>query len=877
MTLDSETKNIKNKIEELLNEHRSPKGVAEFTHVSLGGITFPGKFNFSDSKKRAKLARYLARAYDMNLNFSIAEKLKKYGPILVDLDFRSPKDDTNCRLYNMDMIRLIITKYRDGINKYLSVTENELTCFVFEKDSSGEKNGEKSDGVHLAFPYIVSCDKLRHLIFKHVNTECTNEDLFSKYSNASSVLDDKIISTNPWLMYGCCKPSNTSYKLSKIYDYTNKTIDVTTVGTTEDIIRLMSLTDNKWSETNSTPFNENVNDDFINMEYNTIANDNSYDSCDMLDEIIPGDKLELVEKAIKLTEMLSDKKASKYHEWLRVGWALHNTHKCLLDTWIQFSKKSKKYQAGECEKLWKNMKDDGYTIRSLMLWAKEDNLEEYNKFIKEDFDNNLKKNSVNNTFMIAKALYCKYFDKFVCANPKDNIWYHFVEHRWRKCSGGGKLITLISSEFANHYIEVAGQFNKKAMEASESEKKTFLDQANHYHKIASSLMDISYKEKLMKEARYLFHDENFIKRLDENYHLIGFENGVYDLNLKVFRKGHPDDHISMTTNNHYSKWSENNPYAYAIKDFFAKILPNENVRNYFLSRLSTCVSGENKEEKFYFCTGSGSNGKSLCFELVSAALGDYYISCPITIITRKRGASNAASPELARMKGPRCGVYQEPGNDEELNVGIFKELSGNDTFMVRGLYQEPIEIKPQLKSWMTMNDKPKINSDDGGTWRRLRIIDFNSKFVENPDSSNPNEFLLDDTLKGKISQWSGAFASYLIHIYNTLYDVPNKVPEPIEVQISTNQYRKEQDLVREYFESCLEVTKDKNDCIMKKELFSHFSLWFRDFHSGETPQKSKKVYDFMDKEIKYKYSIHGWPFLKFRIVPIKENVNELDM
>jgi transcription elongation GreA/GreB family factor len=62
------------------------------------------------------------------------------------------------------------------------------------------------------------------------------------------------------------------------------------------------------------------------------------------------------------------------------------------------------------------MKDDGYTLRSLMLWAKEDNPEEYKVFIKEDFENNLKKNSVSNTFMIAKALYSKYFDKFVCAN-----------------------------------------------------------------------------------------------------------------------------------------------------------------------------------------------------------------------------------------------------------------------------------------------------------------------------------------------------------------------------------------------------------------------------------------------------------------------------
>jgi phage/plasmid-associated DNA primase len=184
--------------------------------------------------------------------------------------------------------------------------------------------------------------------------------------------------------------------------------------------------------------------------------------------------------------------------------------------------------------------------------------------------------------------------------------------------------------------------------------------------------------------------------------------------------------------------------------------------------------------------------------------------------------------------------------------------------MVRGLYQEPIEVKSQIKSWMTTNELPEVKSDDGGTWRRVRVIDFNSKFVENPDPLNPNEFLLDDTLKGKISMWAPAFASYLIHIYTTLYDVPNKIPEPDEVQISTNKYRKDQDLVREYYDNMVEITENKMDTLKKKDLFTHFKLWFKELHEGEPLPKSKKVYDFIEKEIKQKYGINGWPYIRFR-------------
>ena len=49
------------------------------------------------------------------------------------------------------------------------------------------------------------------------------------------------------------------------------------------------------------------------------------------------------------------------------------------------------------------------------------------------------------------------------------------------------------------------------------------------------------------------------------------------------------------------------------------------MRKYFLTVLSTCVSGDNNEEKIYFATGSGSNGKSVLL-IDSHALGDYYIS-----------------------------------------------------------------------------------------------------------------------------------------------------------------------------------------------------------------------------------------------------------
>ena len=92
MTSKDDAKKIKQQIEELLNMNRTAKGGADYTHVSMGGITFPGKFNFADNNKREKLAKLLAQSCDKGVIFSIAEKLQTYAPIMIDIDLRYPKE-----------------------------------------------------------------------------------------------------------------------------------------------------------------------------------------------------------------------------------------------------------------------------------------------------------------------------------------------------------------------------------------------------------------------------------------------------------------------------------------------------------------------------------------------------------------------------------------------------------------------------------------------------------------------------------------------------------------------------------------------------------------------------------------------------------------
>ena len=101
----------------------------------------------------------------------------------------------------------------------------------------------------------------------------------------------------------------------------------------------------------------------------------------------------------------------------------------------------------------------------------------------------------------------------------------------------------------------------------------------------------------------------------------------------------------------------------------------------------------------------------------------------VSALCSKRPASSAADPELANLQGRRIVTFSEPSRDETINTGYLKYLTGGDKIQTRALYKGPVTFYPQGKLYLICNDIPNIPSDDDGTWRRVKIILFQSKFV----------------------------------------------------------------------------------------------------------------------------------------------------
>ena len=95
-----------------------------------------------------------------------------------------------------------------------------------------------------------------------------------------------------------------------------------------------------------------------------------------------------------------------------------------------------------------------------------------------------------------------------------------------------------------------------------------------------------------------------------------------------------------------------------------------------------------------------------------------------------------------------------------------KELTGGDTIQARGLHKEPIEFKPQFGMVMASNVLPTVPGDDGGVWRRMRVVRFNSKFKDAPDPNDATEFPIDLDLSSKLQEWKQTFFWIMMQYYH---------------------------------------------------------------------------------------------------------------
>ena len=215
---------------------------------------------------------------------------------------------------------------------------------------------------------------------------------------------------------------------------------------------------------------------------------------------------------------------------------------------------------------------------------------------------------------------------------------------------------------------------------------------------------------------------------------------------------------------------------------------------------------------------------------------------------------------------------QEPSKNVQLNEGIMKELTGGDPIQARGLYSESEIFEPQFNLVVCTNNLFDINSNDDGTWRRIRKCDFISKFIdEGEEHTDDSKYIFnkDKSLKDKLPLFAPVFASMLV---KRAFETEGIVSDCDYVLNASNKYRKGQDHIAGFVSENIEKTGRDTDKIKKNELYNQFKIWFQQEQGNRKMPKGQELYDYMDK----KFGLHkptGWH--KCKIV-YPENVDEMD-
>ena len=862
-----------------INKHKAEKGKI-FTNTSIG---LPKVSLFINEEEYPDFLDLYAKAIMNGISLYFTEKPVDPGPLRIDLDFRfGMTEEGAIRMYNEDHIRNIVDNYFKIINKYLEIDDESNIAYVMEKPKPSENRNKIKDGIHIIFPHIIASNNTQHFIRTKIldvaNNMFNNLPVCNEYED---IVDKAIINSNCWQMYGSKKPDCEAYRVSKIYKYVNNETEIlNSIITATDEINFITLFSMR---TIKNPSNIKSNckselDEYIKHvlpaldkgKKDKLQNNILFNKAINIDKNYATEDELILARSIVM-ECLSHVRADKYDDWINLGWVLRNIDYRLLNTWVEFSKIGSSYIEGECQILWDKMRKDNMGMGTLRWWAKQDNLRRYNELIDETItpliDMAIK--SEGSHYDIAKVVQAQYKDEYKAVTKETWYKYDKKKHRWVKTREGLNLRKALSDEICKKFMERAQQLN--SIQSDDVSKTLNQTKSEIALKIALKLKNASFKDSVMKECKCLFIEEKFEELLDSRPHLIGFNNGVYDLKMHMFRDGMPDDYISHSTNHGYIHYNPNIPEIEEINDFFSKIFTSEPLKNYVLDIIACIIDGSIAQERFYIFTGEGSNGKSRLLDLIQKTVGDYYSTLPISLLTQKRAASNSAQGEIERTKGRRFAVLSEPNENDKINIGYMKELSGNDRILTRGLYKDPYEFKPQFKMILACNELPEIPSADGGTWRRVKVIKFSSKFCENP--TKPNEFHMDLELSEKFERWAEVFMTILIERHKSIN--PLKINEPREVLNETLKYKSNNDIIGQY--NTEKIIKDENskERLSITEVYNDFRIWFAKNINKNTKQPDRtQLRSYFEKLYGlYDTSKSGWSGIKFNLNQPEEQVD----
>lgn len=383
-------------------------------------------------------------------------------------------------------------------------------------------------------------------------------------------------------------------------------------------------------------------------------------------------------------------------------------------------------------------------------------------------------------------LFAHLFKGKLLFDTSSGVWHEFDGNFWKPLPT--PPYTRVYGSVASIYLGAASDLQKGIDTAEEEERNKLTRQVGELIGRAKKLRALNRVNHVLKFAEE--HLGTSGSEWDQNPWLLGVQNGVLDLKTGELRAGRPEDMIKIAAPTAWKRLDEPCP---RFEQFVSEIMSDEADRVDFLHRLlGYSLNGVTSEHILAILVGSrGRNGKGVLCETIQTVLGDYAGTASTDIVIgQDRGrTAGSAQPHLMNLMGKRFITTSETEEYAQLSVAQVKHITGGDSINARPLYGKPVTFRPSHTIFLQTNRKPQAPADDDALWERVRVIEFKTRFVDEPQT--PDERPRDPGLLESLRQEQSGILAWLVRGHLAWLN-DGGLQTPDSVKLAKEAYRKEE-------------------------------------------------------------------------------------
>ena len=381
-------------------------------------------------------------------------------------------------------------------------------------------------------------------------------------------------------------------------------------------------------------------------------------------------------------------------------------------------------------------------------------------------------------------------------------------------------------------------------EISDSNCSSFLGEAAK--KMGVDILEADYfqfKADLFKQFLSACHWD---KKTSSTYTLINLSNGTFEISafdqiLRDFRK---EEFLTYQLPFDYDEEAT----CPLFKKFLNQILPNKELQAIIAEYFGSIFINKKvmKFEQALFLYGSGSNGKSVLFDIINALIGNHnFSSYSLESLTKSEYSRAMIQDKLLNYSSELS---------SNISIDMFKRLISGEPVGARLPYKNPFMMENYAKLMFNTNELPHKIEHSDAYFRRFLIIPFQVTIKEEDQDRNLAQKIIERELAG-VFNW---ILSGLRRLINNRNFTKSEV-----VKNQVQSFRREENSVlsfideEEYIKSISDVTSlnnlyinYKNYCVANNNFpcsKKQFSKRFEDDGFLKTRMKEGMVFNTVKK------------------------------